>query len=192
MLLLISFDDPGTGRTAIEIDESVFFRISSGDRDAFRELYEKCAGAVYAYALAVLHDRDDAEDVMQDTFVKIRGASGRYKPMGKPLAWIFTIARNLCMMRFRTNSKVTYVPDTEMFEEGIFSDITDAEDRMVMETAFRVLTDDERQVIILHAVTGMKHRETAKILDMPLATVLSKYSRGMKKLRKELEKRDEK
>ena len=51
----------------------------------------------------------------------------------------------------------------------------------------KVLGDQERQILILHAVTGLKHREIAEMLGMPLATVLSKYARSLKKLKKALE-----
>ena len=65
----------------------------------------------------------------------------------------------------------------------------DAEDRLVLEEAFRVLGDTERQVILLHAVTGLKHREIASLLDLPLGTVLTGYHRGIRKLRRELEEK---
>ena len=64
------------------------------------------------------------------------------------------------------------------------------EDRLVLEQCLKALDDSERQVVILHAVGGMKHRETAELLGLPLATVLSKYSRVIKKLKSKLEKRE--
>ncbi len=64
------------------------------------------------------------------------------------------------------------------------------EDRLVLEQCLKALDDSERQVVILHAVGGMKHRETAELLGLPLATVLSKYSRAIKKLKSKLEKRE--
>ena len=75
--------------------EELIARIGRGDREALRELYEKTARAVYAFALAQLRDPEGAQDVMQDTFLKIRAAAHLYRPMGKPMAWLFTIARNL-------------------------------------------------------------------------------------------------
>ena len=64
------------------------------------------------------------------------------------------------------------------------------EDRLVLEQCLKALDDSERQIVILHAVGGMKHRETAELLGLPLATVLSKYSRAIKKLKSKLEKRE--
>ena len=61
------------------------------------------------------------------------------------------------------------------------------EDRQILQTALASLADQERQVVMLHAVTGLKHREIATLLQVPLATVLSKYHRALKKLRVQLE-----
>ena len=60
-------------------------------------------------------------------------------------------------------------------------------DRMVLETAMSVLDAEERQIVILHAMTGFRHREIAEVLDLPTGTVLSKYNRALKKMRKEME-----
>ena len=188
MLLFIEVvGDSAAEKEVPVIDEAVFGKIATGDRDAFSSLYEKVSGAVYAYCLSVLRNRTDAEDAMQDTFVKIRGAAHLYRPMGKPMAWIFTIARNLCLMKLRTSSRTVDIPDVELMGPDSFNGITDAEDRMVMGALLRLLGDDDRQIIMLHAVTGLKHREIAGIMGLPLSTVLSKYNRGIKKLRKELE-----
>ena len=65
--------------------------------------------------------------------------------------------------------------------------IENAEDRMTLEKVFTVLPEDVCRIIMLHAVSGMKHREIADLLNMPTSTVLSKYNRGIQKLRSELE-----
>ena len=64
------------------IDESLFGSIARGDREAFRALYEQAAPAVFGYALSLLRSREDAEDAMQETFVKIRTAAHLYTPPG--------------------------------------------------------------------------------------------------------------
>ena len=55
---------------------------------------------------------------------------------------------------------------------------------MVLEAAFHVLNQEERQIVILHAVSGLKHKEISQIMKRPLSTVLSKYNRAIKKLKK--------
>lgn len=67
-----------------------------------------------------------------------------------------------------------------------FSDVTNTEERIVLEAAFRVLNMEERQIVMLHAVSGLKHKEISQIVKKPLSTVLSKYNRAIKKLEKVL------
>lgn len=174
-------------KETIEIDETLFKRIGEGEKRAFCELYEQTGNAVFSYALSLLRNREDAEDAMQETFLKIRSAAHLYQPMGKPMAWVLTIARNVCLMKFRQKKHDSSIPLEEVKENLDCSQIQEEEDRLILETAFRILTREECQIIILHAVSGLKHREIGGILHLPLSTVLSKYNRGIKKLRAQLE-----
>ena len=61
------------------------------------------------------------------------------------------------------------------------------EDRALLEQALGTLEEQARRIVLLHAVTGLKHREIAQLLELPLATVLSKYHRALKKLKAQLE-----
>mgnify|MGYP002626015967 FL=1 len=176
----MAYDTP-TDEKKLNIDEGWFCELGE-NREAFSRLYEATHRAVYAYALSFLRNTADAEDIMQDTFLKIRSAAHLYKPQGKPLAWILTITRNLCLMKIRRGKQIDDTPLDEN-SEALFSGIDDAEDRLVLSAAFKVLSDDENRIILLHAVSGMKHREIARSLSLPLPTVLSKYRRGLGKLR---------
>lgn len=182
----VAYERPPKQETNI-IDETLFCKIGEGDKDAFFRLYEQTSNAVFAYALSLLRNQEDAEDVMQETYMKIRSAAHLYRPMGKPMAWILTIARNLCLMKFKQQKHYSAVPVEEIKEDLDCSQIKDREDRIVLETAFQVLSQEECQIIILHAVSGLKHREISEALHLPLSTVLSKYNRGLKKLREQLE-----
>ncbi len=184
----VAYDRPQEKET-IFIEETIFYRIGAGDKTAFCELYEKTRNAVFSYALSLLCNREDAEDAMQETYLKIRSAAHLYQPMGKPMAWVFTIARNVCMMKFRQRKHYSGVSLDEIREDIDCSDIEDREDRIVLETAFHILSREECQIIVLYAVSGLKHREISELLSIPLSTVLSKYNRGIKKLRKQLEER---
>ncbi len=176
-------------RETLQIDETLFRKIGEGDKNAFCVLYCQTKSAVYAYALSILHNQMDAEDTMQETYLKIRGAAHLYQPQGKPLAWILTITRNICLMKYRQQKRQFSCPEEELKDAIDFGHITDREDRIVLETAFEVLSKEECQIIVLHAVSGMKHREISELLDIPVSTVLSKYNRGLKKLRGQLEGR---
>ncbi len=182
----IIYDIP-VEESGIQIDENLITKIANGDKEAFLTLYEKCSNVLFAYSLSILRNREDAEDAMQDTFLKIRSAAHLYKAQGKPMAWIFTIARNICLMYFRKSQKVVLMGDDNINESLGLDQIESQEDRIVLEKAFLILPKQTCQIIMLHAVGGMKHREISELLDIPLSTVLSKYNRGIGKLRKELE-----
>lgn len=100
------------------------------------------------------------------------------------MAWILTIARNLSLMRLREINKSAEVCSELADETSDFSAISDSENRLILQTAFGILDNSERQIVLLHAVSGMKHREIAALLELPLSTVLSKYTRSLKKLKK--------
>ena len=187
MSVLASGSSGAEGRRPAEIEDGLLLRIAQGKKEAFSTLYRLAARPVYAYALSVLKNPQDAEDVLQDTFLKVRSAAGTYVPQGRPMAWIMTIARNLCLMKLRRQRHLSVYPLEEARREADFSLIENLEDRIVVQTAVRVLSEEECQIIVLHAVTGWKHREIAGLLELPLSTVLSKYHRGLKKLKLELE-----
>lgn len=172
---------------APELSDELIARTGEGDGEAFRLLYSLTDKAVYGFILSILKNHHDAEDVMQDTYLKIRESAHLYKPMGKPMAWVFIIARNCALMKIRQNKKVVELTPREDVDEKGFDQVSDWEDRLVLEAAFGVLSDTERQIVMLHAVSGIKHREIAEILELPLSTVLSKYARALSKLKKHLE-----
>lgn len=167
---------------AKDIDECIF-AVAQGDDLALERLYNLTSGAIYAYALSVTKNHDDAKDVMHDTFVKAYESAHNYISHGKPMAWLLTIAKNLCYTVFRKQSRFVDVPDEDI-EARFCSDETPIEDKLVIEQMLSSLDENERQIVALHAVSGLKHREIAQMLDMPLATVLSKYNRAIKKLQK--------
>ncbi|MEF9942268.1 MAG: RNA polymerase sigma factor [Lachnospiraceae bacterium] len=173
-----------------QIDETLFVRIGEDDCDAFAELYNLTERAVYALVLSILRDPDITQDVVQETYLKIRSASHLYKPQGKPLAWIFTISKNLAYSMLRKN-KEHLAYEGELLEDSIqCSYIDDPVDRVVLVAALTILREEERQIVLLHIVSGMTHREIAKIFELPLSTVLSRYHRALKKLRKYLTQKE--
>ena len=167
----------------LKIDERLFQRIGQDDMAAFEELYILTEKTIYAYALSIVRHHEDARDIVSDTFLKIRSAAHLYKPMGKPLAWMFTITRNLAMDRLRHHARYHDGDFSELEFQDEFSFVENTGDRMVLETVLTRLTEEERRIVMLHAVSGLKHREIASSLNIPLSTVLSKYKRSLKKLR---------
>lgn len=75
------------------------------------------------------------------------------------------------------------MPEENQLEDLSTSFSASTEDSIVLNAAMNKLSDEERQIVILHAITGLKHVEIAKLLSLPLSTVLSKYSRAKRKLK---------
>lgn len=165
--------------------------IAAGDRDALTSLYDQTRFAVFGYILSILGNRHDAEDILQEVYIRIYHGASRYRPSGKPMAWIFAVARNLALMHLRENRRRGDL-SPEMWD-AIPDAVTGmaAEDRMVLDAAMKVLSEEERRIVVLHAMTELKHRDIAEIMHMPLPTVLSKYHRAIKKMRQTLAEGDQ-
>ena len=165
-------------------------KIASHDMEALSELYYSTSATVYAFALSILKNTQDAEDVLHDCYVNIFFAASTYRSAGKPLAWIMTITRNLCLQKFRVRQKIENPPPEDWESYLAAQTNISPEDKLVLEECMNRLSDEERQIVLLHAVNGFKHREIADILSLPLPTVLSKYSRALKKLKQYLKRRE--
>lgn len=156
-------------------------------KEAMAELYELIRVPVYSYALSLVKSPQDAEDILHDTLISVHNAAHSYRPDGKPMAWIITIARNHGYGRLRRQKYVADIPEEELDNYLSQNEQVSQDDRMVLEQCLRALSDTERQIVVMHAVAGMKHRIIAQTLDLPLSTVLSKYNRALKKLKKNLQ-----
>lgn len=176
-------DDSLSG--AAELDRCLL-GIAQGDPAALEALYHSTSASIYSFALSILKNTHDAEDVLQDCYLKIYAGAERYRSSGKPMAWILTITRNLCYQKLRERQKIADLPqeDWELWLAG--NEGLSQEDRVVIRQCMELLSDEERQIVSLHAVAGFRHREIAELLSLPLATVLSKYHRAIKKLKQHL------
>lgn len=187
MILFTVINGSPPKRAPIKLDESLIARIGMDDEEAFLELYQNINQPLFAFILGLVADFHEAQDILQETYLKIRSAAHLYQAQGKPMAWIFTIARNLARMHFRQSQRVADESIEDVDAEALFSSELDQQDRIVMKNLLEKLDEDERTIILLHAVSGYKHREISQYLEKPLSTVLSRYNRGIKKLRKILE-----
>ena len=167
--------------------EALIGGIAAGSREDLAELYRRTRAAVYGLAPPYLKNGAEAEDVAQDTFVKVWAAAPSYRPQGKPMAWLLTIARNLALGRLRSAARIQGLSQAGWSAFSIESDTLTADDRTVLAAALGRLSDEERHIVVLHAVCGLKHREIAQFLGLALPTVLSKYHRSLKKLKTILE-----
>lgn len=170
------------GYNNFELEECIK-NIAHGDGNSLSCLYEMTSSAIYGFALSLLKNIHEAEDVLHDVYIKIYDNADSYQDNGKPMAWIFTITKNLSLMRLR--SKKHYADIDEIIEIiPSKSDINNTDTKLLLEAVFKCISDEERNILILHTMSGYKHREISKLLDIPLSTVLSKYNRSIKKIRK--------
>lgn len=157
--------------------------VAAGDMDALEQLYHATHASVYAFALSILKNSHDAQDVLHDCYIAINGAASGYRSSGKPMAWIITITRNLCLKLLREREKTASLSLEDWRDHMDLCTQMTADDKVLMEQCMERLSNEERQIVVLHAVAGFKHREISHMMDLALPTVLSKYHRAIKKLR---------
>lgn len=162
--------------------------VAAKNQEDFATLYRLTAPSVYSYALSVLKNSYDAEDVLHDCFVRIYQAAGSYRSVGKPMAWILTVAKNLCMQKLRDTSTMADIPEEDWQRSLSENTHLSVDEKLLIHQCMSLLSEEERQIVTLHAVAGFKHREIAEHMDLLLPTVLSKYNRAIKKLKSALEK----
>ena len=195
MFFLYSISMPALADTReqerVQIEEYIA-QMAEGNSEAVASLYEQTKSAVYGFALSILRNVHDAEDVLQDTYIQIFRAADRYRCNRNPMPWIFTITKNLAYMKLRDKNRVHTVAEEEW--QNILPEMPSLtpEDKLVLQSAMEVLSDQERQIVMLHAVGAFKHREISDLLGIPLSTVLSKYHRAVKKLKMKLQEDESK
>lgn len=183
MILFQTFHEESHASRDEHLDSCIRL-IADGSRDGLETLYRETSTAVYAYALSILKDTHDAEDVLQECYLSIHASAPGYTSAGKPMAWIMTIAKNLCLMRLRQRQRMVELSPEDWNRQLEDNRQLDPDDRIVLAQCMSRLSEQERQIVTLHAVAGFKHREIAQFLHIPLATVLSKYHRSIQKLKR--------
>jgi RNA polymerase sigma-70 factor (ECF subfamily) len=164
------------------VDESLIQKIAHGDQTALAALYERYREAVFGFALSALRDRDQAEDALQETFLQVWSAAPRYVSRGQsPVTWLLGITKNVA--RTMRRKQLTLLDEDAPEVPEPLDHFLAVENRMVTRAVLSKLGEEEREIVMLHAIAGLKHREIAKMLELPLSTVLSKYNRSLKKLR---------
>lgn len=164
-------------------------RIAGGDLDALEEIFKEMKNSIYAFAYMYVGDRQTAEDILQETMLQIAESAKNFRVYGNPRAWIMAIARNIAANWLRKTGR-----ETE-FSENFADRSTPFEYRVTGELSalslLESLTIREREIVVLHVISGLKHREIAKILNIPLGTVCWKYSESIKKLREICESKED-
>jgi len=157
-----------------------------GNDRAFERLYRKHAGDVYRYALVVLRNQADAEDVTQTTFMNAYRAFEKGERPQKPQNWLIAIAHNVCRQRFRQAQRrpaeVGY--EEELAESVVEEDALTAED---IRRALGHLAFNQRAALVMRELEGRSYQEIAEILGVSVSAVETLLFRARRALREQLE-----
>lgn len=166
-------------------DEALKLRIArlhKSDKEAFEDIYQQLKTPVYTIIFRILYDKALSEDVMQEVFLRLfRSPPGSH--VRNPRAFIFQMARNLAIDSKRKPAQAALPEEMEItgpsIEEAIVS-------RLGIEKAMDTLSMDDREIVTLRINAGLKFREIADILGIPLGTALWKYQKSIGQLRSKL------
>lgn len=155
------------------------------DRLAFAELYRLTAPRLFAVARRFLPAAPDAEDALQDAYMRIWQRAEHFDPArGDPLAWMVGVLRNACIDRLRARGRTARNEECldEVDEAAIL--VAPAElDRLAIGRCLGLLAASEQRVIMLAVREGFSHTEVSARLGLPIGTVKSHARRGLAKLR---------
>lgn len=185
-------------------DQQVVELARKGREPAYRELIGRYQRPVFSLIYRLVRDREKAEDLAQDTFIKVLNAIDRYDPTFKFSSWIFKIAHNTALDQLRRKEPETLSldgsPHARTAAEVEASTITPAsgdenpeqytaskEIGGVIEQAIDRLRPEYRTAILLCHVEGRPYEEIAQIMDVPLGTVKTYIHRARNELKRELE-----
>ena len=185
-------------------DQEVIARAREGSEAAYRELIGRYERPVFSLIYRLVRDRERAEDLAQDTFIKVLNHLDRYDPTFKFSSWIFKIAHNTALDHLRRKRPVTLSldgsPHARTAAEIEATTLTPASDDespeqftasrelgTEIERAIGLLRPEYRTAIVMCHVEGRPYEEIARVMDVPLGTVKTYIHRARKELMKELE-----
>ena len=170
-----------------------------GDENALAILIKRHQSKIYGFIYSKLSDRDVADDVFQDTFMKVIKTlkSNSYNEEGKFLPWVMRIAHNLIVDHYRKNKKMPMLRETEEF--SIFSVLTDSsqniEGRMItdliekdLQRIVEELPNDQKEVLMMRLYQDLSFNEIAELTNVSINTALGRMRYAILNLRKIIEK----
>ncbi len=183
----------------MDTDLELIERVRNGDTNAFKELVTKHKRNVYYLAFDITRNREDAEDVTQDVFIKAFRSIKNFRGDAKFSSWLYRITVNTCLtlktrksytvMKASDNIEDTIDTDFEIKSSGRTDPVDNAEAEFIrknIEKALNKLTEKERTVFIMRNYSEMHFNEIVEIMNLKPGTVRSLNFKALKKLRKEL------
>jgi RNA polymerase sigma-70 factor (ECF subfamily) len=171
-------------------DEDLISLVGRGDTEAFAALYDRHARAAYSLAYRMMGEKQAAEDILQDAFLKLWRAAGSYRAERASVrTWILSIVHNRAIdqlrstaSRRRTQEKVEASALTSQPSEA-FSETWRNSQREQVREALKTLPEEQLKTIELAYFSGYTHAEIAELLGLPLGTVKGRMRLGLKKMR---------
>ena len=180
--------------TDLQQEIELVHRIADKNEHALREIYAVYGQRLYAYALRLTSDHDQAEDVVQDALVAIWHSAKRFRGEGRLLAWLLGIVHHTAMKSLRRRSNPitdqieTSLPDTGPLPE---QRVQAKEQSAWIQTGLQKLSPEHRAVLELVFYQGLSLKETAQVCDCPVGTVKSRLSYARRQLRGVLSRTEE-
>jgi RNA polymerase sigma-70 factor, ECF subfamily len=184
-------------------DETLMLRYQRGDVGAFEILLARHERPVFNFLMRSVGSASIAEDLLQDTFLRVIKGAQSYKQQAKFTTWLYTIARNLCVDRSRRQKhrKAQSLDQPMRDDEGsgtlldvVAGDDVGAERQAIgaelqqkLEAAIASLSEEQREIFVLRQVQGIPFKEIAEIVGIPENTAKSRMRYALEKLRLELE-----
>ena len=171
---------------AIRSREDILLRkIAEGDQEAFMELYELYADRLFLFCRRMMGDRDKAKDAMQNALIKIYERAHQYQENTNPSAWIFRLARNVCIDLLRAEKEHDQIDETVLpVQQPRQHDVVLQE---ALTSEIEALPTIYREAIVLRDVQGHSYKEIAEIVDEPLSTIKFRIFKARDILRERLQ-----
>ena len=167
-------------------------RLARGDQAAFAELYDLCADRLHHYLIVRLESRPDADDVLQETFVRLARKRRKLAHVENLAAYAFTVARNEAMRLLARRTRDARNRDTldanELFCQAAGNEVAAREAAELLAAALMRVPAEQREVVELKNYAGLTLAEIALVTRSPPGTVATRYRSGLAKLREWLAK----
>lgn len=176
-----------------DLETTLLARLRQGDEGALAELYERLNAKVYTLVFQMLRSKEEAEEVLQDTFYKLFKGQDSFTTWDRsPRAFIYTMARNEAISRIRKRQARPQKADAiDVHDPDLSLDLAaeaeETTDRLWLEEGLSQLPPDERNLLEQSYFLGYSHAELVEMTDMPLGTIKSKIRRALQKLKGSLE-----
>jgi RNA polymerase sigma-70 factor (ECF subfamily) len=182
-------------------DYELILRFIKGEQSCFEQLIHRHKNKIFAYISLYIRDQALAEDIFQDTFLKVIQSvkAGKYSDNGKFISWVMRIAHNLIIDHFRRIKQMNTISN-DNYESDIFNSKSFAMDniedemikRQIQKDVRRMIShlpDDQREVVILRHYAGLSFKEIAEITDVSINTALGRMRYALINMRKIMEEK---